>query len=228
VLSKPNKLPVKRQMKYVFSGLEGESEMVSPMRLKGESWETLSKPFPWMADRKTLKQLGYTEGTPKTELVEFAGMTMTCTVTEYTREALADGRTNGSRLRIWRSKAVDLPPQTVVLPSGSILVEPSVVRIATVPDERNTYHLDFQLTALKQPFKIGDREVQVAVFKSTEVTESIQGKHTIAQERYVSAQVPSGVAKMVTENRPTDGNLSLASTTAVEFGVWKAEAAAPK
>jgi len=227
VSARADKLPVARRLKLVFMGVEDGKEIVQAMRSAGEEWET-RKPIAWMGGSKSAADLGFIAGKTTSEVLEVAQEAVVCEVTEYSREEVKDGKSGISRIQIWRSKAVSLPPQTLMLPTDNLLLESGVVRVTNTGDIWFKRTIDFRLTLTKQSHRIGNQDIRYAVFRLTEASDTFEGKQFLQQERWISSDVPGGVVKIAQEKRTGEGAISSLVSSAVDIGIWKPAAAPSK
>ncbi len=212
-----------RRSALVFQGLAQGREMVAPAQFTSAGWE-ISPGRKWGDDMKTLLDLGYAAAKTGKEALQIEGRAVDCATTDYSLTEGQAGPAHPKRLKVWTVTGLSQPPHVLPpfpLPRGMVVLDGSVVRIATVDDEKSRYRLDYQAVSLAHKVKIGDAEIETALFKGRELVETATGQDETHYERAVSNRVPGGVVRLTIERRSGASTLSKLSITAVETGVSK-------
>lgn len=212
---KDDEIPKEERALLVFKGMANSKESVRRFQLDGIKVKGEATHLDWLGPGRSLEVLGFVAGKTSQQEFQVQGVKLKCDVTEYTERAPARANDLPDRLEVWTSADVELPPHILALPQGSLLVGANVVRITTLSDGPGKDGVDFRLTALKQPMRIGSREINTAVFNSTYVAGNIE----VTLERHQSAQVPSGTALFVVKRRQGKDLLDTATVRVVEFGI---------
>ncbi len=212
---KAEELPKEDRALLVFKGMANSKEIIQRYQLAGAKVKGEVTHLDWLGPGRSLEMLGFTAGKTSQQELQVQGAKLKCDVTEYTERRAAGELGPPDRYEVWTCVDVGLPPHILALPQGSLLVGSNVVRITSLSDGQDKDGVDFRLTALKQPMRIGDREISAAVFKST----YIAGNTEVTLERHQSAQVPSGTALFVVKRRQGGELLDTATVRVVEFGI---------
>ena len=213
--AKAEEIPKEERALLVFKGMANSKESIHRFQLDGAKVKGEESRLDWLGPGRSLEVLGFVAGKTSQQEFQVQGVKLKCDVTEYTERTPVGKNDPPDRLEVWTSADVGLPPHILALPQGSLLVGANVVRITSLTDGPGKDGVDFKLTALKQPMRIGDREINTVVFKST----YIAGTNEVTLERHQSAQVPSGTALFIVKRRQGNELLDTATVRVVEFGI---------
>jgi len=193
VVARDNRLPISNRWALVLQTVEGGKEMILPHKQDGMQWVPLGKPEAWLGNGSTAQELGFKPGETSTQALSVGPSKIECTVTQYTLAVLKAGVMHSSKLELWTAPSLAFPSQSMNLPEGVLRIEGSIVRMVRTGDDGTK--VDFGLAAVDQPLRIGETDLLVALFKGTATT-APKGRLDITMERYLSPQVPGGIAKL--------------------------------
>ncbi len=215
-----DQIPKEDRLLMLFKGAVGGKEIIHRFQFDGSAFGATGKPVEWLSSAQTLETLGFAAGKTSKQEFQVQGAVMKCDVTEYTQRTAANDKNPPVVFQVWTSAQVSLPPHTVALPQGNLLVGGDVVRITLSPGPSRTDRFDLWLEAMKQPVLVGGREFSAALIK----THQIAGNQQINTERYQTAQVPGGTARYVIERRQGGAVVETGTVSVIEIGVANVDA----